>query len=167
MNAVICFSGIFIEISLSAFFSPYDAAEQLAAHSEELARLEERERIGMDLHDGAIQRLYGLVLALGARQVAGGASAADIAEAIDRINAVIREIRNCVLDLRLHNLEAHGLRAGIQALAQEVRTNTPIRPRIEFVGDDASLSPTVKRQVLQLVRARPLRTLFAMRTRRG
>src|ERR1700687_118080 len=128
------------------------AAEQLAVQSEEWARLDERDRIGMDLHDGAIQRLYGLVLALGARQLAGGASAEDIAEAIARINAVIREIRNCVLDLRLRNLESHGLRAGIEALAEEMRTNTPVRPRIEFVGDDASLSPTITTHVLQLVR---------------
>src|SRR6202165_6123743 len=69
-----------------------------------------------------------------------------------RINAVIREIRNCVLDLRLHSLEAHGLRAGIEALAEEMRTNTAVRPRIEFVGDDASLSPTITTHVLHLVR---------------
>src|ERR1700687_3621722 len=138
----------------AAFRGPDHVPQGIFVHVYEVTDqvLARRHLIGMDLRDGAIQRLYGLVLALGARQLAGGASAEDIAEAIARINAVIREIRNCVLDLRLRNLESHGLRAGIEALAEEMRTNTPVRPRIEFVGDDASLSPTITTHVLQLVR---------------
>src|SRR3989442_15707314 len=69
-----------------------------------MAVLEERQRIGMELHDGAIQSLYGVGLLLEDAAVrletepeeAKGA----LARGVDRLNAAIAELRGFMLGLR-------------------------------------------------------------------
>lgn len=110
-------------------------AERVAAQSRELARLEERERIAMDLHDGVIQSLYGVVLSLGALQLTMGAAddaGPGVGQAIVRLNGVIQEIRNNIFDLRLGNLGEQSLRAGIEVLAEELRVNALARTHVEI-----------------------------------
>jgi two-component system, NarL family, sensor histidine kinase DevS len=117
-----------------------EVAERLAEQSRELARLEERERIAMDLHDGVIQSLYGVVLALGAEQLhAGRTDAANgVGKAIDAINRVIQEIRNNIFDLRLRDLGEGGLRRGIQVLAEELRINALVQPHLDVTALDTA-----------------------------
>ncbi|MEK6620771.1 MAG: GAF domain-containing protein, partial [Chloroflexota bacterium] len=69
-----------------------------------IAVLEERHRIGMDLHDGAMQSLYGVGLLLedvsdrleGEPEVARS----ELARAVDRLNATIADLRGYVLGLK-------------------------------------------------------------------
>src|SRR5438876_12368232 len=74
---------------------------------EQLVRVsvhEERQRIGMDLHDGVIQSLYGVSLQLedAAERVQSEPQAARkiLDRAVDRLNASIADLRNYVLGLR-------------------------------------------------------------------
>jgi signal transduction histidine kinase len=117
-----------------------EAAERLAQQSRELARLEERERIAMDLHDGVIQSLYSVVLGLGAEQLHAGQTDADrgVGNAIDGINRVIQEIRNDIFDLRLRDLGEGGLRGGIEVLAEELRINTLVQPHLDVAAVDTA-----------------------------
>jgi signal transduction histidine kinase len=77
---------------------------QLNQRIEELAVVEERERIGMDLHDGTIQSLYGLTLALDAvlPQVPEDAPKvrAVLDDVADRILGIIQDIRHYIFGLR-------------------------------------------------------------------
>ena len=77
---------------------------RLYAQTSRLSVLEERHRIGMDLHDGAIQSLYGLALQLedAAERVdaAPHETKALLGRAVDRLNAAIADLRNYVLGLR-------------------------------------------------------------------
>ena len=117
-----------------------EAAERLAQQSRELARLEEREQIAMDLHDGVIQSLYSVVLGLGAEQLHAGQTDADrgVGNAIDGINRVIQEIRNDIFDLRLRDLGEGGLRGGIEVLAEELRINTLVQPHLDVAAVDTA-----------------------------
>jgi signal transduction histidine kinase len=117
-----------------------EVAERLAEQSWELARLEERERIAMDLHDGVIQSLYGVVLGLGAKQFQAGQADADggVGNAIEGINRVIQEIRNNIFDLRLRDLGDGGLRRGIEVLAEELRINALLQPRVDVTAPDTA-----------------------------
>ena len=76
----------------------------LHRQSRRLAVMEERERIGMDLHDGVIQSIYAVGLALEYVRVAleedPKQSRQKIAQAIDSLNKTIRDIRAYILDLR-------------------------------------------------------------------
>ena len=114
-----------------------EVAERLAQQSRELARLEERERIAMDLHDGVIQSLYSVVLGLGAEQLHAGQTDRAIGKAIDGINRVIQEIRNNIFDLRLRDLGEGGLRGGIEVLAEELRINTLVQPHLDLAAVDS------------------------------
>jgi len=93
-----------------------------------LAVLEERDRIGMDLHDGIIQSIYGVGLVLEhARLIAQETPAESqkrIQQAIEGLNHTIRDIRSYILDLRPRQLSNENLMDGLKRLLAEFRMNT-------------------------------------------
>lgn len=93
-----------------------------------LAVLEERERIGMDLHDGIIQSIYAVGLALDYARVSldedTGQSREKIEQAIEGLNSVIRDIRSYIQDLRPRQFVGEDLMQGLQRLVDEYRANT-------------------------------------------
>jgi signal transduction histidine kinase len=101
---------------------------RLHDNARRLAVLEERDRIGMDLHDGIIQSIYGVGLALEhARLLAiedPTAAPARIKDAIDNLNQTIRDIRTYILDLRPRQLGNENLMLGLKRLVTEYRANT-------------------------------------------
>jgi len=91
-----------------------------------LAVLEERERIGMDLHDGIIQSIYGVGLALEYAYLSADDNPALTREKIDSsiegLNATIRDIRAYVADLRPRQLrDEQPLGQGMERLIKEFR----------------------------------------------
>ncbi len=154
----------------AAEFGPGDqtVVERFAAHAglaienarlservQALAVVEERERIGRDLHDGIIQRMYGV--ALGLDDVAELASTDPAAagervdHAIDALHEAIAEIRSFIYGLR-PGLDYEGsLASALESLAEETRLNTMVEidiaaPRV------AGLSPTVRGELLSIAR---------------
>lgn len=101
---------------------------RLHANARRLAVLEERERIGMDLHDGIIQSIYGVGLSLESafHSVDGNPEDAKqrVKYAIDGLNQAIRDLRSYILDLRPRQLGNDGLVSGIKRLITEYRANT-------------------------------------------
>ena len=93
-----------------------------------LAILEERERIGMDLHDGIIQSIYAVGLTLEHARLLMGENKEQarkrIDQAIDDLNSTIRDIRTYILDLRPRQLKEEHLIEGLQRLVTELRVNT-------------------------------------------
>lgn len=94
-----------------------------------LAVLEERERIGMDLHDGIIQSIYGVGLTLEYARLEidenPDAAREKVSQSIDGLNAAIRDLRAYILDLnprQLHSDET--LVQGLQRLLAEFQANT-------------------------------------------
>jgi signal transduction histidine kinase len=116
--------------------------EMLAAHAaiaiqnaklyeqvERLAILEERARIGMDLHDGVIQSIYAVGLTLESINLALPVdefeSAKLLETAIEGLNDAIRDIRNFILDLRPRRFSGD-LSQGLARLVREFQANTMI-----------------------------------------
>lgn len=93
-----------------------------------LVVLEERDRIGMDLHDGIIQSIYAVGLTLDHTNylMDEDASAARerLNEAIRGLNTIIKDIRNYILDLRPERFDGSDLRAALNRLAREFQANT-------------------------------------------
>lgn len=106
------------------------AIENARLHNDarRLAVLEERDRIGMDLHDGIIQSIYGVGLVLEhARLLAVEdplKSQERIQQAIDSLNHTIRDIRSYILDLRPRQFGNENLFDALKRLAVEFRANT-------------------------------------------
>lgn len=103
---------------------------RLHANTRRLAVLEERERIGMDLHDGIIQSIYGVGLTLENARLRLRESPQDAEErlqkAIEDLNRTIRDIRSYILDLRPRELHGESLVEGLQRLITEFRQNTKV-----------------------------------------
>ena len=103
---------------------------RLNLQGKRLAILEERERIGMDLHDGIIQSIYAVGLTLEHARlllnedVDGAHQRID--QAIADLNSTIRDIRAYILDLRPRQLHDEDLMQGIQRLVNEFKANTLI-----------------------------------------
>jgi len=93
-----------------------------------LAVLEERERIGMDLHDGIIQSIFGVGLSLEniSHLVKENPQKAQegIRHSIDDLNQTIRDLRSYILDLRPRQLNGEDLMTGLRRLLTEYRAHT-------------------------------------------
>jgi signal transduction histidine kinase len=106
------------------------AIENARLHENErrLAVLEERDRIGMDLHDGIIQSIYGVGLSLDAALHTldddSDLAKVKIKESIEGLNQTIRDIRSYILDLRPRQLGNDGLMDGLKRLVSEYRAQT-------------------------------------------
>ena len=101
---------------------------QLNLQQRRIAVLEERERIGMDLHDGVIQSIYAVGLILEHSRLLMDSepqrARARIEQAVNDLNSTIRDIRAYILDLRPHQLHDEDLIQGIKRLVIEFRANT-------------------------------------------
>jgi two-component system sensor histidine kinase DevS len=125
---------------------------RLHANARRLAVLEERDRIGMDLHDGIIQSIYGVGLSLETARLTltdDTEVAKDrIHHAIDGLNQAIRDIRAYILDLRPRQLGNEGLLSGIRRLIAEYRANT--FAEVDFTEPDSDLKDLPHTQSLAL-----------------
>ena len=90
------------------------------------ATLDERRRLGRDLHDGAQQRLINVIFALqAADQTATGAESRQaIADALDETQLAIKELRDLASGLDPSVLAHRGLAAAITSLTS--RTPVPV-----------------------------------------
>jgi len=95
-----------------------------------LAIVEERERIGKDLHDGVIQAIYAVGLSLDdVPEMMDGEpveARRRVERAIDSLDQTIRDIRNFIFGLRPALLDGVDVVEGLAALADEFRVNTMI-----------------------------------------
>jgi two-component system sensor histidine kinase DevS len=112
-----------------------------------LAVLEERERIGMDLHDGIIQSIYAVGLALDYARMEVESnpqkSIVKLEQAIEGLNSTIRDIRTYIMDLRPRQFRGENLKESLQHLIDETQANTRIEINLTGPDDGALILPTV------------------------
>lgn len=112
---------------------------------ERLAVLEERTRIGMDLHDGVIQSIYAVGLTLESVRFTLPPDSEEATMLLDTavagLNDAIRDIRNFILDLRPRRFRGD-LNQGLAQLVREFQANTmiPVQLTISAEVDDLSTS---------------------------
>lgn len=112
---------------------------ELYDKAESVARLEERERIGMDLHDGVMQSIYavGLTLEDCVERVdeAPDEVKRSLEGAMAALNSVIGDIRSYIFDLRPRVSVVADLPEAIRHLVDDLRVNTLIQTSLEMDGD--------------------------------
>lgn len=111
----------------------------LYEENQRLAILEERERFAQDLHDGIIQSIYGVGLALDTAKAMIAPEAEPVRRQIDlglkNLAEVITDVRNYIFDLRPQALANKGLRARLEHLIKELQTNTNMTIEVEIAAD--------------------------------
>jgi signal transduction histidine kinase len=102
---------------------------------ERLAVLEDRDRIGRELHDVVIQRLF--AVGLGLQSVARVAEppmvASRIEEAVDDLDATIKDIRRSIFALATSNA-THDIQAEVSRLVERAAATLKFRPSLTFEG---------------------------------
>jgi signal transduction histidine kinase len=130
------------------------AIENARLHSNvrRMTILEERERIGMDLHDGVIQSIYGVGLVLeNARMMLREdpqSAETRLRQAMEDLNRTIRDIRNYILDLRPRQLRGESLIEGLGRLISEFRQNTKVEVNLAGPKDHLSDLPQINAMAL-------------------
>jgi len=125
---------------------------RLHRQARRLAILEERERIGMDLHDGIIQSIYAVGLALDHARATldedPKSTRLKIDQAVDGLNNAIRDIRTYILDLRPRQFRGEDLVAGLHQLADEFRANAQSSAAVSGPKNSLVDLPTVNATAL-------------------
>ena len=115
---------------------------------ERLAVLEERTRIGMDLHDGVIQSIYGVALTLESARMTLPDPAHESSQLVEMamhgLEDAIRDIRSFILDLRPRRFRGD-LSTGLSQLVREFQANALVPVELHVPDDLASLPPGMAR----------------------
>lgn len=130
--------------------------ERAQAKLQQMSLLEDRERIGRDLHDTVIQRLFATGLSLQAtiRRCDGLPDvAARLEQAVDDIDETVREIRTTIFALQSSDGTVGGVRHRVLAVVDEVAEALERRPRVRFDGPiDAVVTERVAGHLVPVVR---------------
>ncbi|MHC3394404.1 sensor histidine kinase [Streptomyces lavendulocolor] len=140
---------------LLAFAGQAALALELAerrSDAEQLALLEDRDRIARDLHDLAIQRLFatGMTLQSAARLVQHEGAAERVSRAVGDLDETIKIIRSTIFGLRAREEDAGpSLRARVARAVGEMATTLGFPPRLSMEGLlDTDVPPQVADHVM-------------------
>ncbi len=129
---------------------------RLHARVGELALLEDRERIAMDLHDTVIQQLFATGMSLQATaRISGDADVSRrIQQAVDDLDVTIRQIRSSIFALSVSTRSpTSDVRAQILDVVADVRDALGFEPRVQFVGAvESSITPPLAEELLVSLR---------------
>jgi len=121
-----------------------------------LAVIEERDRIGKDLHDGIIQNIYAVTLSLEDVQELTREDPAEatarVDRAIDALHGTIRDLRNFIFGLRPELVDRTDLTGLLAALADQVRQNSLIDVEVRLPDSPIDLPVHVRAELLQIAR---------------
>ena len=130
---------------------------RLEERERELRLLSDRERIGRDLHDTVIQRLFstGLVLQSACALIGNQAARDRVEKAIEELDVIIAHVRSVIFDMdSVASTGRTGLRASVLQLAQEAAGVLGFDPTITFTGPvDSAIATDIGDQLLATLRA--------------
>lgn len=127
----------------------YEAVQKLTV-------IEERDRIGRDLHDGIIQGIYAVTLSLEDVQELTKdepvEAMARVDRAIDALHDTIRDLRNFIFGLRPELVDRTDLTGLLAALAEQVRQNSLIEVELRLPTSPIELPAHARAELLQIAR---------------
>lgn len=131
------------ELALAIAIQAAVAIENARLHeqAQQLAMMEERQRIARELHDSVAQALYTVTLYTDAADLALAAGRQDAATAhLHELRATVqdalRDIRLLMFELRPRELEREGLAAAIQARLVAVEERVGLQTELQVEGEE-------------------------------
>jgi PAS domain S-box-containing protein len=126
---------------------------RLYAQAQELAALEERQKLARELHDSVSQALYGISLGAHAARTALEREPGEVAEPLDYVlalaEAALAEMRALIFELRPESLETEGLVSALskQAAATQARHELVVSTEL---CDEPDLPLHVKQELYRI-----------------
>lgn len=126
---------------------------RLHRQNQRIAIMQERERFGMNLHDGVIQSIYALGLllddALHRADEEPELARERIGQTIKGLNDVIRDIRSYIMDLRPQRFEGRSLEQGLTEIAGAVSNGSSLSVKVTV--DTAAAASAGPQQTAELL----------------
>ncbi len=147
-------NGLLVVVMIRDVTERRAADDELGRAHEELALVDDRERIARDLHDTVIQRLFAVGLSLQAALSRPNDPALERVQlAIDEIDTTIREIRSSIFALHTRRPLAQSLRDDVVDVAREAGRALGFEPSVSFDGPvDSVTTNTIREHVLATLR---------------
>ena len=121
-----------------------------------LAVVEERERIGKDLHDGIIQSMYAVSLSLedvpDLMDEDPAEARARVDRAIDALNQTIQDLRGFIFGLRPELVDRTDLVGLLVALTEQLHQNSLVEVHLDLPDQLAEPPAHVRSELLQIAR---------------
>jgi signal transduction histidine kinase len=126
------------------------AGSQLGEKQSRLTLLEERERIGMELHDGIIQSLYAIGMQLQVTRLNHPLPEDVLGEPVKNLDTVIEDIRRYILNLKVTSYTQRNISETMYDLV--ARSHVPETLRVEIDAPDRlpPFAPPVFEAVCQI-----------------
>jgi len=115
--------------------------------------LDERARVGREIHDTLLQGMVGVALQLGVAVEAmkqGESAQRPVERARESLERYIRETRSSIWELRSHTLEARGLAGALREMTDALVTGTDVALDLRVHGEPIADSQ-VEQQCLRIV----------------
>lgn len=131
--------------------------EEVKERGDELAVLEERDRISKELHDGVIQSIYSVGLSLqGAMSLIDRdpeATKKRMDEAIGTLDNVVRDVRSYIFALQPKTVEERGLKRALEELVQDLEVNALAESTVQLSAEALEMVPeSFKGDFIQIAR---------------
>lgn len=114
---------------------------------------EERKRFARELHDGTLQDLGGLRMALSAARRSDDPAVLQeaLGHATEELARSIGDLRALITELRPASLDELGLGPALEALAERLQTRTPVRIELDLALSGRRLHPDIEATAFRLV----------------
>jgi signal transduction histidine kinase len=126
------------------------AGTQLSEKQGRLTLLEERERVGMELHDGIIQSLYAIGIQLQLLRMTHSALDSELAKATKNLDTVIEDIRRYILNLKVEAYEQKTMRECLVDALEKLHKSDALRIHVDAPNRQPLFAPPVVEAVCQI-----------------
>lgn len=136
--------------SLAGYAALAISGAQISEQHSRLTLLEERERVGMELHDGIIQSLYAIGMQLQLLGLTQPAVGDDVAKATKSLDVVIQDIRHYILNLRVANYEQQTIYDCLKDVLARLHIPETLHIRLNAPNRQPPFAPPVVEAVCQI-----------------
>jgi signal transduction histidine kinase len=136
--------------SLAGYAALAIAGSQLSEKQGRLTLLEERERVGMELHDGIIQSLYAIGMQLQLLRLTHPTLDDDLTKATKSLDVVIEDIRRYILNLKVADYEQQTLRECLLNVVARLHVPDTLKLQVNAPDRQPLFAPPVVEAVCQI-----------------
>ena len=136
--------------SLAGYAALAIAGSQLSEQRGRLLLLEERERVGMELHDGIIQSLYAIGMQLQLLKMTQPGVIEELSNATRSLDVVIEDIRRYILNLKVATYEQQTTRACLLDVLARLHIPDTLTIEVDAPDRQPPFAPPVVEAVCQI-----------------
>jgi signal transduction histidine kinase len=136
--------------SLAGYAALAIAGSQLSEQRGRLALLEERERVGMELHDGIIQSLYAIGMQLQLLKMTQPGVIEELSTATRSLDIVIEDIRHYILNLKVATYEQQTIYSALNDVVARLHVPEGLTVKVNAPDRQPPFAPPVVEAVCQI-----------------